>query len=58
MKVYVVYVIDDYATAVFMTTNKRKAKEEKKAVADRTGHRAWIEEYDFANQDNFDLECG
>lgn len=57
MKVYVVYVLSDWATAVFMSTNKKESERKRKFIAKQTGYKAWIAEYDFASQQSFELEC-
>lgn len=58
MKVYVVYVLSDYATAVFMSVDKKLCEKERNEVANRTGYHTWIEEYDFSTQKSFELDCG
>ena len=56
MLMYVVYVLSDYACAVFMTTDKAKAQKQMRKLKDR-GLTSYIERYDFSVSDNFELEC-
>jgi hypothetical protein len=53
MKVYIVYLLTDYATAVFMSIDKKLCEKE----ANKLGRNAWVEEYDFSAQKSFELEC-
>lgn len=56
MKIYIVYVLADYATAVFMTTDKSQAQEEMRKLKNRN-LKAYIESYDFSISKSFDLDC-
>ena len=57
MKVYVLYILSDYATAVFMSINKKLCEQEKTRLAKTVKRSMWIEEYDFSVQKSFDLDC-
>lgn len=57
MKVYVVYIMSDYATALFMTTDRVKADCKSREYEDTLGRDSWVVEYDFTNQKSFELEC-
>lgn len=56
MKIYVVYVLDDYSTAVFMTTDKTQAQDRMRILKGRN-LKAYIESYDFSTSKSFDLDC-
>jgi hypothetical protein len=57
MRVYVVYILTDYATAVYLTANKKKAQNEMNNLKGK-GHITWIKPYDLSNSVGFDLDCG
>jgi hypothetical protein len=57
MKVYVLYVLDDYATAIFMSIDKKLCEQEKKRLEKTVKHSMWIEDYDFSAQKSFELNC-
>ncbi len=56
MKVYIVYVLGDYSTAVFMSIDKSKAQKEMKRLKDK-GLKVYIQNYDFSTSKSFDLDC-
>lgn len=56
MKVYVVYVLGDYAHAVFMSTDKAKAQDKMKKLRNRN-ITTYIRSYDFSTSKSFDLDC-
>ena len=58
MKVYVLYIRNDYANAIHISTEKRLCEREMKECAKR-GVRGsmWIEEYDFSKTKEFELDC-
>lgn len=56
MKVYVVYALFDYATAMLMSVDENEAIKEKDRLI-REGHNAWAIEYDFAKRKTFQLDC-
>ena len=56
MKIYVVYVLADYSSAVFMTTDKAQAQDRMKILKDRN-LKVYIESYDFSTSKSFDLDC-
>lgn len=56
MKIYVVYVLADYSSAVFMTTDKTQAQDRMKILKDRN-LKVYIESYDFSTSKSFDLDC-
>lgn len=56
MKIYIVYVLADYSTAVFMTIDKAQAQNEMRKLRNRNLN-AYIESYDFSKSKSFDLDC-
>lgn len=57
MKVYVLYISGDYASAIHMSTKKKLCEKELIEVKKRTNCSLWIEEYDFSKDDEYELEC-
>ena len=58
MKVYVLYILSDYAHAVHMSTERHLCEREMKECERRGVRRAmWIEEYDFSKSKEYDLDC-
>lgn len=58
MKVYVLYILSDYAHAVHISTEKHLCEREMAECAKRGVRRAmWIEEYDFSKAKEFELDC-
>lgn len=57
MKVYVLYILSDYAHAVHISTEKHLCEREMVECAKR-GVRCpmWIEEYDFSKAKEFELD--
>lgn len=57
MKVYVLYILGDYAHAVYISTEKHLCEQEMAKCTERGVRRAmWIEEYDFSKAKEFELE--
>lgn len=55
MKIYVGYILSDYATAVFMSAKREKVK---KALDEcNTRNSKWIEAYDINGNNLIELEC-
>lgn len=55
MKIYVGYILDDYATAVFMSAKREKVK---KALDEcNTRNSKYIKAYDIDNNNLIDLDC-
>ena len=57
MKVYVLYILDDYATAIFMSIDKKLCEQEKKRLEKTVKRSMWIKDYDFSTQKSFELDC-
>lgn len=58
MKIFVLYVLYDYAQAMYMSKNKKDCEVEKQRLADLgISRKMWVKEYDFSNQDSFELDC-
>jgi hypothetical protein len=58
MKVYVLYILSDYAHAVHMSIKKQMCERELADYRKRGGScHAWIEEYDFAEAEEYELDC-
>jgi len=58
MKVYVLYILSDYAHAVHMSINKQPCERELEDYRKRGGDcDAWIGEYDFSEADEYELDC-
>ena len=58
MKVYVLYVLSDYAHAIHMSINENSCKREMEACRKRGVNRPmWIEEYDFSEREEYELDC-
>ena len=58
MKIYVLYVLSDYAHAIYISVNKQMCEKEMENYRKRGGRRsAWIEEYDFSKAKEFELDC-
>lgn len=58
MKVYVLYILGDYSHAIHMSVERRLCEQAMEECA-RRGVRLpmWIEEYDFSNSKEFELNC-
>ena len=57
MKVYVLYILSDYAHAIYMSINEEACEREMEACKKRGAKRPmWIEEYDFSKYNSFELE--
>ena len=58
MKVYILYVLSDYATAIHMSVDKSLCEKELEECVKRGVTRPlWIEEYDFSQSKEYELEC-
>lgn len=58
MKIYVLYVMSDYAHAIFISTDKQLCEQEMKQCKKRgVKYPMYIKEYDFSNTKSFDLDC-
>ena len=58
MKVYIVYVMCDYATALFMTADRAEADNKSREYEDTLGRDSWVTEYEFTETvKSFELEC-
>ena len=57
MKVYVLYILSDYAHAVYISTEKHLCKQAMAEYAKiETRRTMWIEEYDFSKAKAFELD--
>jgi hypothetical protein len=57
MKVFVLYILGDYAQAIFMSKYKDACEAEKQKIIKRGITRSmWIEEYDFSRHNSFELD--
>lgn len=58
MKVYVLYILSDYAHAIYMSVNEKACEREMEACRKRGAKRnMWIEEYDFSKEEEYELDC-
>jgi hypothetical protein len=58
MKVYVLYVLSDYSHAIHMSVEKYLCEQEMAECIKRGVRRPmWIEEYDFSESKEFELDC-
>ena len=58
MKVYVLYVMSDYAHAIYISTEKQLCEQEMAQCRKRGVKRSmYIKEYNFSNTKSFDLDC-
>lgn len=58
MKIYVLYIMGDYAHAVYMSLKEQMCEKELENYRKRGGRRnAWIEEYDFSKAKGYELDC-
>ena len=55
MKVYILYILSDYAHAIFMSKDRKDCELIQQTLL--TKKNTWIEEYDFSKQSCFDLDC-
>lgn len=55
MKIYVLYVLGDYAHAIFMSKDRKDCELVEQTLL--TKLKTYIEEYDFSKQSCFDLDC-
>ena len=58
MKIYVLYIMSDYAHAIYMSIKKQMCEKEMEDYRKRGGRcNAWIEEYDFSKARGYELNC-
>lgn len=58
MKIFVLYALFDYSQAMYRSKNKKDCEVEQQRLTDLgISHKMWIKEYDFSNQDSFELDC-
>lgn len=59
MKIYVGYILGDYATALFVSANKEKVEKELGKLKPVYNHppRTWVEEYELKENNVIELEC-
>ena len=58
MKIFILYILSDYSTAIYMSKNKSDCEAEKKRLIKKgITCRMWIQSYDFSKQDSFELHC-
>lgn len=58
MKVYVLYILSDYAHAIYMSINEEACERKMEACRKRGAKRLmWIEEYDFSKEEEYELDC-
>ena len=55
MKVYILYILNDYAHAICMSKDRKDCELVQQALL--TNRKTYIEEYDFSKQSCFDLDC-
>ncbi len=57
MKVFILYILGDYAQAIYMSKYKDACERERQRLT-KNGitRRMWIEEYDFSKYNSFELE--
>jgi hypothetical protein len=57
MKVFILYILGDYAQAIYMSKYKNACETEKQRLMKNGVVRPmWIEEYDFSKHNSFELE--
>lgn len=57
MKIFILYILGDYAQAIFMSRYKDACEAEKqKLIKNGISRSMWIEEYDFSRHNSFELE--
>ena len=52
MKVYVAYLLADYSTAFFMSTDKELCEK----ACEGALYQTWVKEYDFSVENSFELD--
>lgn len=58
MKVFILYILDDYAYAVYISKYKDACEAKKQELIENGISRSMrIEEYDFSRHNSFELEC-
>lgn len=58
MKVFVLYLLGDYAHAVYMSKYKDDCEAERQRIINNgVTCRMYIEEYDFSRHNSFELDC-
>lgn len=57
MKVFILYILGDYAQAIYMSKYENDCEAEKQRLIKKGVSRSmWIEEYDFSKHNSFELE--
>lgn len=57
MKIFILYILGDYAQAIYMSKYKDACEAEKRRLIKNGISRSmWIEEYDFSRHNSFELE--
>ena len=57
MKVFILYILGDYAQAIYMSKYEDTCEAEKQRLIKKGISRPmWIEEYDFSKHNSFELE--
>ena len=57
MKVFILYILGDYAQAIYMSKYKDACERERqRLIKNGITRRMWIEEYDFSKYNSFELE--
>lgn len=57
MKIFVLYILGDYAQAIYMSKYKKACEAERQRITKNGISRPmWIEEYDFSRYNSFELE--
>lgn len=57
MKVFILYILGDYAQAIYMSKDENACEAEMQRLTENGVVRPmWIEEYDFSKQNSFELD--
>lgn len=57
MKVFILYILGDYAQAIYMSKYKNACEAERQRLIENGVSRSmWIEEYDLSKHNSFELE--
>ena len=57
MKIFILYILGDYAQAIYMSKYKSACEaEQQKIMKNGISCPMWIEEYDFSKHNSFELE--
>ena len=59
MKIFILYILGDYAQAIYMSKYKCACEaEQQKIIKNGISRTMWIEGYDFSKHNSFELESG